>query len=768
MATAKLKYQQKIMVGEHECTRPPLPKDTKEILFYDQPSDKAFWLRLDLPAVFNLFVPNYTELYQEATLYDEKGIAKSFNKEDSDLFIATVKQELYRRENGIFFRNGDEIEWITGHHYWTLQYCKVYGKDTRYDKFVKIYGDHIPRETYSRLYMEYGYFYKYQRDLFLLIDKVNKDDECLGADISKAKKTGVTFLFACYKLNKATLYKMQQLGVMSKKQDDAIDTNMMYFFYAYEGLPNIFKPNIQTLAKASGEIVFGAKTFTGTSAQKSALNNLMQDKALNSRVFTAPTKPKGFDAPKMSDVELDEFNKMFAESHEHPKEIFDTNKATVKMQDDITGKMWLFGYVSEVNDEGVDEARKIYFDSKLSTRGNGKRTKSELWCFHVSSLNSYLSLIDKYGECDEKEANKRIEEALDRAKGEPKTHQSFKRQLARNEKEAWSVGGTSSTFNVKDLAEHLVNLQEELSNSPFPPGIPFDLRWEIDLWERGKKDRRPKGKFCPVKIVYLTPEDILDGKEAKFRLYTKIPKDRENLALKFGTDDNGNLLPPDRFDSVTGIDPTNYASGAEVVQGSKNAMISINFHSEVENTKANAIATKIIIADYYFRPDNPTETYEDMLKWIIFTGTLALVEGNASFMATKLIEEGLINYMIVRNKEKVICLGKSWMKLGEDCNLIRRTANADQNDILETLVRVITHYIEVVEGEINYLALIKIIKVIEQLISFDPKDTRTSDYVMALGYCLLAYEILHASLFENNDDYGNLNYYGAILNTLAM
>lgn len=756
------------MVGEHECTRPPLPKDTKEILFYDQPSNKAFWLRLELPEVFYLFVPNYTELYQEATLYDDKGIAKSFNKQDSDTFIATVKQELYRRENGIFFRNGDEIEYITGHHYFTLQYCKVYGKDTRFDKFVKIYGDHIPRETYSRLYMEYGYFYKYQRDIFLLIEKINKDDECLGGDFSKAKKTGVTFLFACYKLNKATLYKMQQLGVMSKKQDDAIDTNMMYFFYAYEGLPNIFKPNIQTLAKASGEIVFGAKTFTGTSAQKSALNNLMQDKALNSRVFTAPTKPKGFDAPKMSDVELDEFNKMFAESHEHPNEIFSTNKATVKMQDDITGKMWLFGYVSEVNDEGVEEARKIYFDSKLSTRGNSKRTKSELWCYHISSLNSYLSLIDKYGDCDEKEANKRIEEALDRAKGEPKTHQSIKRQLARNEKEAWSVGGTSSTFNVKDLAEHLVELQEELSNSPFPPGIPFDLKWEVDLWERGKKDRRPKGKFCPVKIVYLTPEDILDGKEPKFRLYGKIPKERENLALKFGTDDSGNLLPPDRFDSVTGIDPTNYASGAEVVQGSKNAMISINFHSEVENTKANAIATKIIIADYYYRPDNPTETYEDMLKWIIFTGTLALVEGNASFMATRLIEEGLINYMIVRNKEKIICIGRSWMKLGEDCNLIRRTANADQNDILETLVRVITHYIEVIDGEINYLALIKIIKVIEQLISFDPKDTRTSDYVMALGYCLLGYDILYASLFENNDDYGNLNYYGAILNTLAM
>lgn len=750
-----IKYEKEVWIGEHKYIKPQLPKDTSEILFYNEDVENAFWLRLELPSVFYDFVPNFTELYQDATLQDDKGIFKSFNKDDSDLFINTLKQEIYRRENGVFMRIGNNIEYITGSHWFCIQHCKCYGKDTKYEKFARIFGDHIPREKFTKLYMEYGYYYQYQRDIFYLIDIVNKDDEILGLDVSKAKKTGVTFLFACYKLNKSTLYKMQQIGIMSKKQDDAIETNMMYFFHAFDGLPNIFKPNVKTDARRDGNIVFGSKTFSGTSAQKSALNSLMQDKALNSRVFTAPTKVKGFDAPKMSDVEFDEFNKMFAESHVSPREVFDTNKATVKMQDDITGKMWLFGYVSEENDAGVEEARKIYFESKLTTKRGGRRTTSELICYHVSSLNSYLSLIDKYGICDEVEANNRIEEALAKVKNEPKSYLAKKRQLARNEKEAWEVGGATSTFNVKALSDRLNDLTEDLANSGTLPYVAGYLRWENDLWEIGRKDRRPKRTFCPVKFIPLTENDILDGIEPKFLIYRKITKDRENLALKQGVDDLGNLLPPDRFDLMTGIDPTNFAAADEVVAASKNAMIAINFHDEKVNTRAGKVDTKIINAVYFHRPNNPSETYEDMLKWIIYSGSLCVVEGNASYMATELIKEGLINYMVVRNKEKALCLGKSWMKLGEDCNLIRRTANADQNDMLETLVRLISHYIEVIEGETNYLDTIQMTEIISQLIGFEPKDTRKSDLVMALGYCLLCYSVYYETLLKNNDDYNS-------------
>lgn len=747
-------YKKVCQIWEHEFIKPDLPVNTSDILFYDLPPEQAFWRRLELPKVFYDFVPNYTELDQDATLQDEKGLYKSFNREDSKLFIETLKQELHRREYGVFFKNGNDIEYITNHHYFCLQHCKVYGKDTNYEKYCRIFGD-TPRNIYTKLYMEYGYFYKYQRDAFYLIEHVNKDEECLGADISKAKKTGITFLFACYKLNKATLYKMQQIGIMSKKQDDAIDTNMMYFFHAYEGLPNIFKPNIQTLAKATGEVVFGAKTFTGTSAQKAALNNLMQDKALNSRVFTAPTKPKGFDAPKMSDVELDEFNKMFAESHESPKEIFDTNKATVKMQDDITGKMWLFGYVSEQNDQGVEEARKIYFDSKLSTKKGGKRTKSELFCAHISSLNSYLSLIDKYGDCNEKEANNRIEEALARVKNDPKAYQSMKRQLARTEREAWEVGGTKSVFNILELTKAKYDLEQHLLAQPGSEGRLGYLKWENELWEIGRKDRRPKGQFCPVKFVELTADDILDGVMPRMIMFRDIPERQRNAALKYGRDDNGNLLPPPRFEYLGGMDPTKYADSSEVIEGSKNGSYTINFHDELLNTRSREIVSKILVSRYFFRPGAAYESYEDLLKEIIYFGKLVVVEGNEPYVATRLFEERLGNYMIIRDKEKTMRIWEPWMKIGEDFNLIRRTANQDQNDMLETLVRLISHYIEVLKDEPNYLALIKDIDLLVQLIAFDPKNTRVYDLVMALGYTLLAYEVYYQHLFSWHDEYND-------------
>lgn len=743
-----LKYDKIAKIGEHTYIKPDLPKDTSEILFYDESPENAHWLRLDLPKVFYDFVPNFTETYQEATLYNEKGLCKSLNKEDSDIFINTLTKELHRRQNGVFFRNKNDIEYITGHHYFCIQHCKCYGKNAKYEKFSQIFGNDISSDLFIKLYSDYGYFYKYQRDIFYLIEIVNNDDEILGCYISKAKKTGVTFLFACYKLNKSTLYKMQQIGIMSKKKPDAIDTNMMYFFHSYDGLANIFKPNIQTLARAEGEIVFGAKSFTGTSAEKNALNSLMQDKAMNSRVFTAPTKPKGFDAPKMTDVELDEFNKMFADSHESPKEIFETNKATVKMQDDITGKMWVFGYVSETNDKGVEEARVIYFDSKLSTKKGGKRTKSELICIHISSLNSYLSCIDKYGDCNEKEANAKIEEALGRVKNNPKSYQAVKRQLARNEKEAWEVGGSKSTFNPLELTNHLYNLQQKLLNSGTPPYILGKLLWENPLWEAGKKDKRPKGQFCPVKFVPINEQDLLDGIEPGFLIYKRLNRNEENEALKYGRDDRGYLIAPPKFKHVGGVDPTQYADGAEVEEGSKNGSYTMSFHDELKNSMAGKIDSKLLVSRYFDRPDSPREAYEHLLKEIIYYGKLVVVEANAPHVATQLIEEGLINYMVVRNKEKALCLGKTWMNIGEDFNLIRRTANSDQNDMLETLVRLITDYIEVIKGEPNFLELIDDPELINQLLTFDPKQTKKFDLVMSLGYTLLAYEIYFASLFE--------------------
>lgn len=772
MIAKHLKYEKIVFIGEHEFVKPNLPKDNSEILFYDNPEPRAHWLRIELPKLFYDFAPDYTELYQEATLKDTNGVYKSYNVEDSDIFVNTLKQELHRRQNGVHFRNGNEIEWITGDHYFMLQHCKVFGKDTRYDKFCKVFGNIVDEQTYIRLYMEYGYFYKYQRNVYYLILKVKTDDEILGLYLSKAKKTGITFLFQCYKLNRTTFYKMLEIAVMSKTQPDAIDTNFKFYLYAFEGLPHIFKPQVQSFARKEGYITFGAKAFTGSSSSKAAVSKLSQEKALNSTVRTVSTDLKSLDGPKWTDIEIDEFNKMYAQSNVSPQGVFDVAQAACKMQNDITAKMWVFGYVSEDNDIGVDQARDLYFNSKLQTKktanGERKRTKSELICWHVSSLYAYLSLHDRYGTCDEKQANIIIEEELDRVKDKPKVYQARKKQLARNEKDAWSVGGAKSTYNVLELTNRQINLEEELRNSTGNLGMIGCLKWENELWETGKKDKRPKGQFCNVKFVPFTESEFLEGKEARFIMYEKLPFEKQNLALRFGRDDYGNLLPPSRFEYLGGVDPTQYAGGAEVTEGSKNASYTVSMHNERTNQIMRGLKSKILTSRYFYRPDSPSEAYEDILKEIIYFGKLCVVEANAPYVATRLMEEGLGYYMIIKDKNKnAFARWKAYMKPGEDYNLVRRTANQDQNDLLEYMIRLVINYIEVVPDENNYLDTIKDLELIKQLIGFDPKNTKTSDLAMAFKYVLLAYDVYFNSLMEEYDEYNNPSNIESILRALA-
>lgn len=739
-----MKYQRTIYIGEHVFERPPLPKKRSDILFYDLPKEEAYWKRQDVPEVFLKFIPNYTELNANATLTDTNGLLASLNLEDSSIVINFYKQEIERRKNGVFFKNGDEIEYLTGHHYFMLQWCKLFGV----------------KEDYGR-YMEF------QRDVFYLIEHVWNGQFILGLFLSKAKKTGITQLFSCYYLNKSTMTRMQQMGIMSKKQDDAIDTNMMYYFHAFDGLPNAFKPTIESMAREEGSIKFGAKIFRGTDAKKYALSQTYQESALKTRVFAAPTKPRGFDAPVMDDEWFDEIPKYLQESHVHPKEVFETNNAAVKKQADIYGKAWLTSYTPEEDDAGFQETKIIYDNSKLHTKRGTNKTKSELICHHIPALYSYMSLIDKYGKCNEKEANKIIEEELQRVKGDPRSYQSIKRQLARNEREAWESGGAKSVFNIINLTSHLYDLEEEINQSPEPLGKPAYMEWENKLWEVGKKDRRPRNHFCNVRLIKLTEDDIMEGKAGRFTIYQDIPAQLANDCLRYGRDDNGNLIAPNRFVHIGGVDPTQYAAGKEVMEGSKNAAYTLNFHNELLNAYNKAIQSKVIISRYFFRPDAANESFEDILKDIIYYSKLVVVEANAPYVATRLIEEGMGNFMIVRNKEGVLVRWKPWMKIGEDFNLIKRTANQDQNDLMETLVGLIANYIATDEEFLNYLKTIKDPELIKQLIHFDPKNTQVFDLVMAFGYALLAYQIYYQSLFEH-EDYNDVKNITAILSALAV
>src|SRR5689334_3334966 len=221
-----LNYKQIVQIGEHTYTAPDLPKDRSEILFIDNKKDEAYWniddsegkiigtRREQYNQLFFQFVPFRTLVDCSHTKYDDKtGELLQLSVDDTKIIRNIYKDVNKKRKQGVFMRNGDDIEYLTPSHWFTLQHCKMFGNG-------KNDG--------------YGFFYKYQRDIFYLLDLMWQD-WCLGLYISKAKKTGITQIIdGGYCLDKATSMFQWMIGFMSRNEDAAIENNMKLFLYAFD------------------------------------------------------------------------------------------------------------------------------------------------------------------------------------------------------------------------------------------------------------------------------------------------------------------------------------------------------------------------------------------------------------------------------------------------------------------------------------------------------------------------------------------------------
>lgn len=346
-----LNYQQDIKIGEHEIHLRNPPKKKEDILFFNKNADNAYWQRqTDYPDIWYHFVPYKTIVDTDVTLYNSDNTELlQLSREDSNIIRKLYAREIDRRINGVFFKNGDDLEYLTGSNYYTLQWCKMFGN-------TKNGG--------------YGLFYKYQRDVFYLLEYMWAE-WCLGLDISKAKKTGITQIIdGGYCVDLATRKEEWMIGFMSRSEPVAIENNMKLFLYAFDNLPMALKPKVGFKAPKGGNIEF---------AERGKLNSskVNSKDVLDTRVFCVPTAEHSFDSHFMNIIRFDEFPKYWQDSKKEPKEIFRNNKAGAKDQDFYRGRIIISSYPPEEDDIGSKQAEEVYYNSKLSTKKYGK-TESEL------------------------------------------------------------------------------------------------------------------------------------------------------------------------------------------------------------------------------------------------------------------------------------------------------------------------------------------------------------------------------------------------------
>jgi hypothetical protein len=737
-----LNYKQKLMVGEHIIELPPLPKDKNDILFVDNCFEDAFWHRKnDYPEVFTNFCAFKTLVDCSHTKWDNNtGELLQLSIDDTKIVRRIYQDISKKRKNGVFMRNGGDIEYLTGSHWFTLEHCKMFGN-------TKNEG--------------YGLFYKFQRDIFYLLEHIWKSN-ILGLYISKAKKTGITQIVdGGYCLNKGTSMFQWMIGFMSRNQDVAIENNMKLFLYAFDNLMMPLRPKVGYKAAKGGNIEF-------SELSKKNVIRAGTDEVLNTKVFCVPTSEHSFDSHFMNLEHMDEFPKYWQDSKKEPKEIYRNNKAGAKDQDDFRGRIIISSYPPEEDDIGSEQAAQIYRQSKLSTMKYGK-TESELICYHIPAFKSLKSCIDKHGNCNELEAMEILNQNRDRVQKDRKALLAEVRQNPNNEDEAFGSNTQGSVFDPQRMAEIALNISETRSGAPILPYMEGRLEWENWKWELGLKNKRPKGEFCNVKFVSLTKEEMERGETGRLRIYRDVPTSVQNSILRNGRDEHGCIIPPVIYKYIYGADPTSHAAASEVIEGSKNSYSVMSRKDDQLDSIFRSVVSGTLDLQYFYRPELPDEAYEDLLKLIIYTGALGIVEANMPEFATRLIAEGLGQFCIVKDKEGNKCIWQRWMGLANESDkqyhLIRTTGNSpDTKIILESFVRLMIAYMQRPEnGEKDYGLTIKDERLVEQLrkitkIWESGGSTKLFDMFMSWGYCLYADDIYTGLLLDGiHDMYSGAN-----------
>ena len=175
------------------------------------------------------------------------------------------------------------------------------------------------------------------------------------------------------------------------------------------------------------------------------------------------------------------------------------------------------------------------------------------------------------------------------------------------------------------------------------------------------------------------------------------------------------------------------------------SIFAMNLHDEATNTRHREVVTKVICMEYHFRPALAEAAYQDLVKWMIYTGGLMLLEGNSPTFFTRIMNEGLGNYMVIKHKDGYLEKWNVAMEKGE-YKSVKRTANAVQDELMEQLIESIKNYTFKNDDDdiVKYAETIKTVTLFEQLINFKPKETKKFDKVMGFGYTLICYETYHA------------------------
>lgn len=663
---------------------PPIPSHGA-IEGWDLKRSDQFWRRHPLPSYYEERREEELFIQDKERLLIKEGIMKVVKHFDPTL-EKYRRQEWSRRILGHWFMNDGVPVYITGSHYFYLQWSKFDHPEN--DSYPLFYENQVPRYYFRQLCYE--------------------DPWSLGYIIIGARGFGKTSEEVSVQMENLTRPGHRRIGAIQSKSEN--DAGQVLFkeksVPLFNELPDFFKPVYSHGTDPEKKMVFKRESAGGDTARKAKFG---PDYELGNMIRFFPAKDLALDGKTCADVINDEVGKT------DPKKEADVYKRTgvnVKVVWRNNVKRGLLRETStvELMDKGGDQCFEVWKESNPNERDPNGYTTSKLYKYFVSATEVQSQFVDRHGRIP-------LQKAYDFIMGERKPVEADAQKLSGvmrknpiTEEEAFIKDASKCMFDIFILTARI----QQLKMMSKLPGRVGDFHWVDD-----KVDGDVEFLDNPLtgKVTIWEMPDVSRGtrKIANACSFTYTQRGKKEW------------LPCNDDIFGCGGDPIRYTQTSDN-RASKMAVhgfYKFDHSVDTADMPRSEWRSYNIAWKYHGRSDDPEDDYEQVIMGLRFYGHSILPESNIGEFNKHLDGRGYRKFRLLRKHF--------------DASVLQQKKGVANEQSPGSVPEVQESYIGQVRSYIfRHGKRCPDLKFLEQCRDFDSSDTTKSDLVVSMGYTLIA------------------------------
>ena len=318
---------------------------------------------------------NY-DLPQRDQKWRPKAVPKDFDQWPHENQIAFIRKEVKIREEGYWFLNNGNLEYITGIHYFYLTYWHL--------------PEGLPKFTDA------------DRDFFYFWDECVRDNQCFGMLDVENRRGGKTAKSTCILYEYASKMNNVNCGIQSKTNGDAKGV-FSKLKNSWKRLHSIWKPTDTGDTNPASALRFEEPGVRTTKGVKKSYKTV-----LNSVIDFKPSVEEAYDGEKLERLFVDEWGKTIEVNVATRWSIqkFCLISSFSDTDTDIIGKAIFTTTIEELERKGGKNAKILWEGSDTNNRGSDGRTRSGLYRYFKPAYYGNAKYMDEYGYSDIEGAKK--------------------------------------------------------------------------------------------------------------------------------------------------------------------------------------------------------------------------------------------------------------------------------------------------------------------------------------------------------------------------